>query len=379
MTEKSPGYDPLLRPQMPELDAIRGLAILGVLFYHGLYWNRDLSPFTPLQKKLVFLASSGQFGVNLFFVLSGFLITGLLMDSQERSDYYKRFYIRRALRILPAYYGILLVLMLTQTTTNSFFLMSLIYCSNFSPLFGIAMSYSVLWTLSVEEHFYLIWPTAVHRLPERTLMFILGGVILLAPVFRVICHMHAAETNFVGSNCFIYTWNSADGLAFGALLSLVIRKIRSERQRVLRVSLLFIGAGLTLTAVGYPFDITTRHSTFGEALQWAPWNLGSTGLIGVFLLVGSSPWKALVAPRILLFLGRISYGLYLYHLLVFVAYDRLILWLKPAALVSLNNWESMWVRFLIAGLAAIGTSYLSRLYFEEPFLRLKNKFTPSRE
>ena len=90
---------------MPELDSIRGLAILGVLFYHGLYWARDFSPFTSAEKRLLFLMSAGQFGVSLFFVLSGFLITGLLIDSRNRIDYYKRFYIRRALRILPAYYA----------------------------------------------------------------------------------------------------------------------------------------------------------------------------------------------------------------------------------------------------------------------------------
>src|SRR6266852_2646380 len=93
----------LFRSHMPELDTLRGLAILGVLLYHGLYWARDLSPFSPIQRRILSVASVGQFGVNLFFVLSGFLISGLLLDSKNRPDYYLRFYLRRALRILPSY------------------------------------------------------------------------------------------------------------------------------------------------------------------------------------------------------------------------------------------------------------------------------------
>ncbi len=151
----------VLRRHMPELDSIRGLAILGVVVYHGLYWARDPSPFTPWQRRILSLASVGQFGVDLFFVLSGFLITGILLYTRKRPDYYVRFYYRRALRILPAYYLTLLAICLFGLTSSVFFFMSLIYCSNLAPLFGIALSYPVLWSLAVEEHFYLIWPSVV--------------------------------------------------------------------------------------------------------------------------------------------------------------------------------------------------------------------------
>src|SRR5277367_1474170 len=108
--ETSTRNEPLLRSHMPELDALRGIAVIGVLFYHGLYWARDLTAYSPWQARLLELMSVGQFGVNLFFVLSGFLITGVLLDSTTRPDYFKRFYFRRALRILPAYYFTLLLL-----------------------------------------------------------------------------------------------------------------------------------------------------------------------------------------------------------------------------------------------------------------------------
>jgi peptidoglycan/LPS O-acetylase OafA/YrhL len=89
---KSKPNEPLLRPVMPELDSIRGIAILAVLFYHGFYWNVDLAQFSKPVRLVLTGMWVGRLGVNLFFVLSGFLITGLLIDSKGRTDYYSRFY-----------------------------------------------------------------------------------------------------------------------------------------------------------------------------------------------------------------------------------------------------------------------------------------------
>ena len=146
---------PLVRAHMPELDAVRGAAILMVLFYHGFYWGIDLSQLPPVEKYLLEAMHVGKLGVNLFFVLSGFLITGLLLNARVRPDYYRKFYIRRALRIFPAYLVTLLVLLVTGTSLK-FIGLSLLYLSNLTPLFGVAMSYPVLWSLAVEEHFYLL-------------------------------------------------------------------------------------------------------------------------------------------------------------------------------------------------------------------------------
>src|SRR6266481_4008030 len=97
---------------MPELDSMRGLAILLVLFYHGFFWSYGLAGLSGISKIMVLITRSGWLGVNLFFVLSGFLITGILLNSKSRTDYYSRFYTRRALRILPLSFAILPVLAL---------------------------------------------------------------------------------------------------------------------------------------------------------------------------------------------------------------------------------------------------------------------------
>ncbi|MFZ0463503.1 MAG: acyltransferase [Candidatus Acidiferrales bacterium] len=94
-------FDPIIRPKMPELDCVRGVAILLVLFYHGFFWSNNVTGLHGIEKAIVEATRPGWLGVNLFFVLSGFLITGILLDSRGNKHYFRSFYTRRALRILP--------------------------------------------------------------------------------------------------------------------------------------------------------------------------------------------------------------------------------------------------------------------------------------
>jgi peptidoglycan/LPS O-acetylase OafA/YrhL len=284
-----------------------------------------------------------------------------------------RFCIRRALRILPLYYAILLFLGLIRFASPAFLIISFFYCANMSQMFGIKMSYAVLWSLGVEENFYLIWPTVVHRISARGLMVVAGAIVLVTPVFRAICFYHGNFAAFPDLDCMYYTWNSSDGLACGAFLSLLVREFRSERRPVFIASCTFLLAGAIVALVGLPFGITTRMKLVGTALQTTPMNLAFTGLLGIFLLAGTSKWKTYVNFRFLRFLGYISYGLYLIHLLVFVGYDRLVARLALGFEVHLGLWGAVWLRFLVAGMASVAISYLSRKYFEDPFLRLKSK------
>ncbi len=370
---------PLLRAHMPELDAIRGLAILGVVFYHAFYWVRDLSLYSPWQRVFLRTMSVGQYGVNLFFVLSGFLITGILLSARDRQDYYKRFYLRRALRILPAYYLTLLILVVFKITTKGFLWMSLLYSSNLSLLFGIPMSYAVLWSLAVEEHFYLVWPTAVRKMSPRWLLILAGSLLILSPLLRFSCSLLPAKYASIAMGCSYYTWNCADGLALGAVIALLVRRMKDDRRKLLRLSLFLIVLGLVVAVAGLPFGITTRWNPVGEALQWVPWNLGFGGLLGIFLLAGSGKWKWLVTPRILTFFGAISYGLYLYHLLFSDAYQWIAKRTGFEQHWNLNNWQRTWLAMIVSSGAAILFSYLSRWYFEEPFLHLKERWeTPAK-
>jgi len=373
------GQSPILRSHMPELDAIRGLAILGVVFYHAFYWARDLSAYSPWQRIFLKTMSVGQYGVNLFFVLSGFLITGILLNTRDRKDYYRRFYLRRALRILPAYYLTLLILVVFKITSKGFLWMSLLYSSNLSLLFGISMSYTVLWSLAVEEHFYLVWPTAVRKISPKGLMVLAVSLMVLSPAMRFCCVLLGAKYAGILRGCMYYTWDTADGLALGAVMALVIRRMNDNRQKLLRLSFLLIAIGLLIAGVGYFFGIITRMNPIGAALQWVPWQFGLAGLLGIFVVIGSGKWKGIVAPRILTFFGAISYGLYLYHLLFSIAYQWTARRTGFEQRWNLDLWQRTWLAFTIAATAAIVFSYLSRWYFEEPFLRLKDRWERPRD
>jgi peptidoglycan/LPS O-acetylase OafA/YrhL len=162
----APGDVPekLLRPVMPELDTLRGIAILLVVFFHGFNFPSLMSrPMGP-TRILETLALGGWTGVYLFFVLSGFLITGILLESKPKPHYYRRFYIRRALRILPAFYLLLLLLSVLPRTGWfegrhvgwPFLALSFFYLANITDFFGVQSQYAALWSLAVEEHFYLV-------------------------------------------------------------------------------------------------------------------------------------------------------------------------------------------------------------------------------
>lgn len=365
---------PLIRRQMPELDTIRGLAVMGVLLYHGLYWRQDLTQFPRLERLFLTGMWTGRLGVDLFFVLSGFLITGILTDSRSNANYYKRFYVRRALRILPAYLVIITILFAFRYAPPSFIVLSLLYLSNLTPLFGISVAYPVLWSLAVEEHFYFLWPMAVKNLRNQQLIIACFAVIVLTPISRLfsfyLSDKHALDS-FVFND---YTWNAMDGLACGAMLSLLLRGYDLKRSQLLKLSLGLFGLSIAIWLLGVPYGILTRQTAVGAALQVVPWHFVFAGTVGIFLLIGTGRWRNIVQNAVLRFLGEISYGLYLSHLLVFDLFDHLSTryWKQQNAFAPFS-W--LLIRMTIAGSVAILVAYLSRQYFEAWFLRLKDRLS----
>lgn len=360
---------PLVRAHMPELDAVRGLAILMVLFYHAFYWGMDLSGLPPVQRYLLEAMHAGKLGVNLFFVLSGFLITGLLLKARGEPDYYRKFYIRRALRIFPAYFITLAVLAITGTSLK-FIGLSLLYLSNLTPLFGMAIAYPVLWSLAVEEHFYLLWPMAVRKLSSRGILAGSAAIVVLSPLLRWASYVFEAPKGWVSFHIFDYTWNSADGLACGALLAVCLREFAPSRKTFGRVVAGLFVIGLVMM----PLGVKSKQTGLGAALLVVPWHILFVAIIGAGLLAGSRPGRAM-RWRVLEFFGEISYGLYLYHLLVFWGVE----WLLNNGVIprwKVDLLQGLSVRFLICGGIAVGIAWVSRRYVEEPFLRLKVRLAP---
>jgi peptidoglycan/LPS O-acetylase OafA/YrhL len=345
---------------MPELDSVRGIAILLVLLLHGMArpLNAELSRAGNL---ILAISGYGGVGVNLFFVLSGFLITGILVNSRSSPDYYRRFYTRRALRILPAFYATLFLLMLGGWIGWRFFLASILFLANSANLVGVAIQYGPLWSLAVEEHFYMFWPLVVRRSSSRLLMIILAIIIAGTPFVRAITAM---VSNYQRHFMSLYTWCNLDGIALGALLAIWLRLPSFERKQLSAIALplLIVGSSSFVFLLSYP---RVEAAFLGTAC-----NLACVGLLSGMLLMGTNRWSFLVHSSVLKFFGFISYGLYLIHALAFKLVE--IIFAPAFALLISAGMPTfaMLLRFCTGSALAISVAYLSRRSLEEKLLRL---------
>jgi peptidoglycan/LPS O-acetylase OafA/YrhL len=360
----------IIRAKMPELDSLRGVAILLVVFYHGFFWSNGLTGLSGFAKLFVNLTRIGWLGVNLFFVLSGFLITGILIDSKTNKHYYRRFYVRRALRILPAFYALLLILSFIPSQSRAYLMLSFFYLSNVAPLVGIPMTYTMLWSLAVEEHFYFVWPASVCLLSRRALMIYAMTIVCAEPFLRAWYFLRHWPD---GSG--YLTWLVADGLAMGSILAMGLRLPQFTRKRLSLLVVMVIGVAASMALFGARYGILTQRRLLGASLLLTVAQLFFLGALGLTLLLGTSGWKGLVNVRVLRFFGEISYGLYLIHRLFLTTYDAVAHRYWPTAHPLGGRMGSLLLRFICAaGLASI-SAFLSRRYFEAPFLRLKNRWT----
>lgn len=361
---------PLLRPFMPELDTLRGIAVLGVLLHHGFYWRYGSSSFAPWVRPFMSTTRFGWVGVNLFFVLSGFLITGILLDSKNKPHFYRRFYTRRALRILPAYYALLILLLVFRTSSFAFVGLSFFYLANMTEFFGVPCAYGPLWSLAVEEHFYLLWPFVVRNVTMRRLAAVSASIIVFVPLLRAVSFVLG-----YGGGLDWYTWFVADGLAAGSLLAVILRTAITRKQ-VWKLCGILLASATALGLAAHPFGIDTRSRLLGAGLQFTLINAFFAGILLLFLLTGTNIATRYVNVSALRFLGYLSYGLYLDHLLAFRIYDWTWPRYFPSLIASSGHFGLVFLRFAVAGGGAIAAAYLSRKYFEERFLRLKDSLAP---
>ena len=359
---------PLLRSHMPELDSIRGIAILSVLFYHGFAWSVASSAFTGWQRWAVAATTPGWLGVNLFFVLSGFLISGILLDTRTKPHYYRRFYVRRALRILPLYYLVLVALLVTHVATIAFVLLSCIYLSNMTWMFGVPADYGVLWSLAVEEHFYLVWPAVIRRLSPKRMAGLAVALVIVNPAVRFAFAKFGIPAKGV-------TWGEIDGLACGALIAALLRMHPWSRRQFAWFCTALVASGFVMAIIAAASGWMTRRSMGGVAFQETPFNIAFAGFLGYALLLGASPFSHYARLTVLRFFGDTSYCLYLIHLLVFTLYDRV--WAHYFATDYKTSFQLLCLRLVAVLGCATALAALSKRWFEEPFLRLKDKFAPT--
>ena len=349
---------------MPGLDVVRGLAILLVLIYHGYAEHHMIFVLIGTKAALTWatVLSLCTMGVPLFFVLSGFLISGILIDSRTQPDYFRNFYLRRILRIVPAYLAMLTVLMVTHSITTRYLIVCLLYFCNMSGLFGVRSQYGPLWSLSVEEQFYLFWPFVVRKLSIRQLAIFAAGLVIFTPVLRFALLCGPPQLH----DLYFKTWDVMDFFASGCCMALAARssRVRPHMAKAI-LPLLVLGVVLFFLPGWFPSP-TPLASKILKAVSLDCWLMFFSGLILFAYVCPGIASKA--AARPLVFLGNISYGLYLCHLFIF----ELIARYWPAHITgNLGMASAAIVQFVVQVAAAIVVAYISRSTFEEYFLRRK--------
>jgi peptidoglycan/LPS O-acetylase OafA/YrhL len=369
----------------PALDGVRGVAILLVVVFH--FGGLGLSAAAPAK-----LFARGWMGVDLFFVLSGFLITGILLDTKGATNRFLSFYTRRFLRIFPVYYLTLLLwfVLLPRLTTipasdtrPELAPWYWLYLSNWLGADSVRML-NHFWSLAIEEQFYLVWPTIVFLCRRRTLAAIAVAVLLGALVLRGYLVLGRSESFQIA---YRGTFARADTLVVGALCALAVRTPRVTVFIVhswRRLAAAIAGGWLVVASLSRGFALETH------VVQTAGFSMTAllSGLIVVGCVLpnsqavgqtagsGSTLLKRMLSVRLLRRLGKVSYGMYVIHWPLFLLSGDLVKRI-PRLLAFVATTPGL-LAYVAAGV--LGTflcAVLSWHLFEKHFLGLKDHFRPA--
>jgi len=370
------------RGKYPELDGIRGLAILMVLVYHCASFPAATVPDKVADAMFQF----GWAGVDLFFALSGFLITGILFDSKTKQGYLKAFFGRRILRIFPLYFAFLMGItvvarMIAPALADSQQFLRFepwywLYGVNFmvaSHGFNTApFDTGILWSLAIEEQFYLIWPFIVWKLPRTALMKLCLTLMLCAVGLRVLLHAYGF------SAVAIYTITPArmDALLVGAFAALLLRGATpaTELRTFVRIAA-SLGAVSLVTAILLDFN-TGPTGTYMQVLGYSAIGLIAFALIlATRTMTPAAPLRKALRSRPLMFFGAYSYALYVLHYVVRNLVYRVLPPLE--SLPRIGGVQLPWV--LLRASLAVGVAVMAALLcwhlIEKRFLALKVYFS----
>ena len=357
----------------PELDILRFFAFLLVFGTHALAYSTAhlLAHHIPPVIAKVFPAFviGGRMGVDLFFLLSAYLITDLLL--REKDTFGKlnvpAFYARRALRIWPLYFALIALVMVfpAMEVENSAFsrvnlIAFLLFVGNWSFVFG-GRVYSVLgplWSVSIEEQFYVLWPPIVSRLSRR-------GILIASAVMIFIANADRAIEIMIFHHSLAKLWENTlahlDSLAVGIAIAVLLNGKTSQLKWPVRVAM-FIGGYLCFAI---------RGNAMAE-LADAPVSQGNMAVLGYAIIVLGCAlflFSLLGAPirsSVLEYLGKVSYGLYVYHVAALALVDRYY---------RAHGVTHEVLRPILGLIVTIGVAAISYRYLEMPFLKLKQRFT----
>lgn len=360
--------------RVADLDGIRAIAIWMVLLMHTLLsFPNPPGALSGVPKGVLQVISHGWLGVDLFFMLSGFLITGILMGSKHNPHYFRNFYIRRILRIMPLYFAVVIVWSILYRGYGQYFLLSSVFGANLAWLLHVRepLGPGVLWSLAVEEHFYLLWPVVVLLLNRKVLTIVAALIFVLTPCLRLMAAAQGMNPELI----YMLSWFRFDGLAAGALIAIWARSSLAGKRYSLGLASLLMLAFVSITLVGLPFGLMGTKTLVSIAFRYTQIYLLFASFFVLIVAYRGTIWTAPLRWRFMQLSGALSYCLYLVHFSVGEGYQYL-LGRSGIQLVSyVGASVVVAVRVAIVILVSFGIALFTRKYIEEPFLSLKDKFT----
>lgn len=360
--------------RVPELDGIRAIAVWMVLLAHALFgFTNAPGALASVPSPIIQVLNHGWLGVDVFFLLSGFLITGILLDTKPRPHYFRNFYLRRVLRIMPLYFAVIIVWAFLYDDAGSYFLLSSVFGANLSELFHIHEPHGpgVLWSLAVEEHFYLLWPLIVLLLRRRDL-FLLSAVIFIAmPILRGIF----AARGMLPDSIYVLSWFRFDGLVGGAMIAMWAKSPYYSESSAKKIAGALAVILIALSLVGLKFGIFGRYSIASVALRYTQTYLAFGTF---FILVVANRGKLWTAPlrwRFMQLSGALSYCIYLVHLSIGDGYEHLVTKYGIVPAEHFGATGAVLIRAAVMVVLSFAIAMVSRKYLEEPFLAMKDRFT----
>ena len=368
---------------IPTLDGLRGIAIILVMLHHSTYY-RPTSGIDAMIGSVLFFF---WIGVDIFFLLSGFLITGILLDSRGNERYFSSFYARRTLRIFPLYYLVLFLalVVLPQFPAVQAVLLGQedagavpsqwpywLYLTNFAIADrGWTNGWvDVGWSLAIEEQFYLVWPLVIWFCPPRLLPWLCTAIFMS----EVFARSFAWASGVKVLPIFVVTWFRLDGLVIGALLAVSLRRgIMPGLNRLAPFVVIAGAVGLVVVTImgGHTWWWNRRMQQFGYSLIAVT---AGAMLVGAISRPADSLWPRMLSTRWLRAFGKYSYCLYLIHAPVMRAVREYVFNPDDYETLAIAPWIGQVLFYPLAAAPAFALAWLSWRFFEAPILRLKARF-----
>lgn len=365
-----------------ELDGMRGFATILVVSYH-VFKRGDYFTTNGILHFITGLTLYGWYALDTFFVLSGFLITGILLRTKGEQHFFRNFYVRRSLRVFPLYYFTLIVILSLMPLLDSEYVSQipgilpylLFYQQNWLYFWGnlhLTIFLSVTWSLAIEEQFYLLWPLVANFLRKETLVKLCVGIIsvsILARIIGVVFFQNAPKLKFF----FYYnTFTRMEEIAFGALIAIAFTSPVWKNKLSQIAYPVFLITYPTLLIVGVVTNTGTPHPAYSLPLTLVGYTLASVFAAALIVTLTTrsktSVIRRIFHNKVLVFIGDHSYSIYLFH--------------APVALVLLdlfwrNGLRGWYMYFIYIGLTfgiTIIISLLTYRFVERPALNLKRYF-----